>query len=73
MGTGAVAGESLWQSPLYGYVAHVDGHPVSTAFAVPRNGALDVGFGATAIDDRRRGLAELVMRRSREDTTRIGR
>jgi hypothetical protein len=32
---GAVVGESLWQSPLYGYVASVDGHPVSTAFAVP--------------------------------------
>lgn len=67
---GAVAGESLWQSPLYGYVAYVDGHPVSTAFTVPLNGVLYVGFVATAIEHRRRGLAELVMRRSLEDATR---
>jgi GNAT superfamily N-acetyltransferase len=67
---GAVAGESLWQSPLYGYVAYVDGHPVSTAFAVPINGVLYVGFVATALAYRRRGLAELVMRRSLEDATR---
>jgi len=67
---GAVAGESLWQAPLYGYVAYVDGHPVSTAFAVPLNGVLYVGFVATALAYRRRGLAELVMRRSLEDATR---
>jgi len=67
---GAVAGESLWQSPLYGYVAYADGHPVSTAFAVPINGVLYVGFVATALAHRRRGLAELVMRRSLEDATR---
>jgi hypothetical protein len=66
---GAVSGESLWQAPLYGYVAYVDGHPVSTAFAVPLNGVLYVGFVATAIAHRRRGLAELVMRRSLEDAT----
>ncbi|MBV7336759.1 GNAT family N-acetyltransferase [Chloroflexi bacterium TSY] len=66
----AVAGESLWQSPLYGYVAYVDGHPVSTAFAVPLNGVLYVAFVATAIEHRRRGLAELVMRRSLADATR---
>ena len=67
---GAVAGESLWQAPLYGYVAYVDGHPVSTAFAVPLHGVLYVGFVATALAYRRRGLAELVMRRSLEDATR---
>jgi hypothetical protein len=66
---GAVSGESLWQAPLYGYVAYVDGYPVSTAFAVPLNGVLYVGFVATAIAHRRRGLAELVMRRSLEDAT----
>ena len=67
---GAVAGESLWQAPLYGYVAYVDGHPVSTAFTVPLHGVLYVGFVATALAHRRRGLAELVMRRSLEDATR---
>jgi hypothetical protein len=67
---GAVAGESLWQAPLYGYVAYVDDTPVSTAFAVPLHGVLYVGFVATAIAHRRRGLAELVMRRSLEDAAR---
>ena len=67
---GAVAGESLWQAPLYGYVVYVDGHPVSTAFAVPLNGVLYVAYVATALAYRRRGLAELVMRRSLEDATR---
>jgi hypothetical protein len=67
---GAVAGESLWHTPLYGYVAYVDGTPVSTAFAVPLHNVLYVGFVATAIAHRRRGLAELVMRRSLEDATR---
>ena len=67
---GAVGGESLWHTPLYGYVAYVDGHPVSTAFAVPLHGVLYVGFVTTALAHRRRGLAELVMRRSLEDATR---
>jgi GNAT superfamily N-acetyltransferase len=67
---GAVAGEALWHTPLYGYVAYVDSHPVSTAFAVPLNGILYVGYVATALAYRRRGLAELVMRRSLEDATR---
>ena len=66
----AVAGEALWHTPLYGYVAYVDGAPVSTAFAVPLHGVLYVGFVATASACRRRGLAELVMRRSLEDATR---
>src|SRR5262244_2314204 len=66
----AVAGESLWQAPLYGYVAYVDGHPVSTAFAVPLNGVLYVAYVATALAHRRRGLADLVMRRSLGDATR---
>lgn len=66
----AVGGEPLWHTPLYGYVAYIDGHPVSTAFAVPLHGVLYVGFVATAIAHRRRGLAELVMRRSLEDATR---
>jgi GNAT superfamily N-acetyltransferase len=67
----AVAGEALWHTPLYGYVAYVDGAPVSTAFAVPLHGVLYVGFVATASAYRRRGLAELVMRRSLEDATRV--
>ena len=66
----AVAGEALWHTPLYGCVAYVDGAPVSTAFVVPLHGVLYVGFVATASAYRRRGLAELVMRRSLEDATR---
>ena len=67
---GAVTGDTLWGTPLYGYVAYIDGDPVSTAFTVPRNGVLYVAFVATASAYRRRGLAELVMRRSLEDATR---
>jgi predicted acetyltransferase len=37
---------------------------------VPLHGVLYVGFVATALVHRRRGLAELVMRRSLEDATR---
>ena len=66
----AIAGETIWQSPMYGYVAYVDGVPASTAFAVPVNGVLYVGFVATAIEYRRRRLAELVIRRSLEDAAR---
>jgi len=66
---GAVAGESLWRTPLYGYNASVDGHPVATAFAVPLEGVLYVAFVATATTHRRRGLAELVMRRCLETAT----
>ena len=67
---GAVAGEALWHTPLYGYVAYADGTPVSTALAIPLHGVLYVGFVATARAYRRRGLAELVMRRSLGDATR---
>jgi GNAT superfamily N-acetyltransferase len=63
---GAVAGEALWHTPLYGYVACADGTPISTALAIPLHGILYVGFVATALTYRRRGLAELVMRRSLE-------
>jgi GNAT superfamily N-acetyltransferase len=63
---GAVAGEVLWHTPLYGYVAYADGTPVSTALVIPLHGVLYVGFVATARAYRRRGLAELVMRRSLE-------
>ena len=66
---GAVAGESLWRAPLYGYNAYVDGDPVATAFAVPLEGVLYVAFVATATTHRRRGLAELVMRRCLETAT----
>jgi hypothetical protein len=64
---GVVAGAPLWQTPLYGYNALVEGQPVATAFAVPLNGVLYVAFVATAAAHRRRGLAELVMRRCVEE------
>jgi GNAT superfamily N-acetyltransferase len=65
----AVAGDALWRTPLYGYNAIVDGRPVATAFAVPLNGVLYVAFVTTATAHRRRGLAELVMRRCLETAT----
>lgn len=58
--------ERLWHTPLYGYNAYVDGHAAATAIAVPQNGVLYVGWVATAATHRRRGLAELVMRRCLE-------
>jgi ribosomal protein S18 acetylase RimI-like enzyme len=68
---GAVTGDALWRSPLYGYVAYEGGHPVSsTAFTVPNNGVLYFAFVATATEYRRRSLAELVMRHSLEDAMR---
>jgi GNAT superfamily N-acetyltransferase len=63
---GVVAGAPLWQTPLYGYNALVEGQPVATGFAAPLNGVLYVAFVATATAHRRRGLAELVMRRCLE-------
>jgi len=66
----AAAGESIWQTPLYGYNAYVEGQPVATAFAVPLNGVIYVAYAATASAHRRKGLAELVMRRSLEHATR---
>jgi GNAT superfamily N-acetyltransferase len=66
---GVVAGAPLWKTPLYGYNALVEGHPVATAFAAPLNGVLYVAFVATAAAHRRRGLAELVMRRCVEEAT----
>ena len=63
---GVVAGAPLWQTPLYGYNALVEGQPVATGFAAPLNGVLYVAFVATAAAHRRCGLAELVMRRCLE-------
>ena len=63
-------GEALWQDPLYGCNAYVDGQPVSTALVLPQNGVLYVGWVATAVAYRRRGLADLVMRRALEHATR---
>ena len=63
---GVAASPCLWQTPLYGYNAFVEGQPVATGFAAPLNGVLYVAFVATAAAHRRRGLAELVMRRCLE-------
>ena len=63
-------GEPLWQDPLYGCNAYVDDQPVSTALVLPQNGVLYVGWVATAAAYRRRGLADLVMRRALEHATR---
>jgi len=61
----AASGESLWNTPAY-----VDEQPVATAFAVPLNGVIYVAYAATALAHRRKGLAELVMRRSIEHAMR---
>ena len=66
----AASGESLWNTPLYGYNAYVDGQPAATAFAMPLNGVIYVAYAATALAHRRKGLAELVMRRSIEHAMR---
>jgi GNAT superfamily N-acetyltransferase len=60
----AIGHERLWQEPLFGFVAYIDGRPVAGAFATPIEDALYVSWVATAREYRRRGLAELVMRRS---------
>lgn len=56
--------ETLWEAPLYGYNAWIDGQPVATTLVLPQNGTLYVAWVATATDHRRRGLADLVMRRA---------
>jgi hypothetical protein len=66
----AVGGESLWKTPLYGYNAYVDGQPVATAFAMQLNDVIYVAYAATANAHRRKGLAELVIRRCVEHATR---
>jgi hypothetical protein len=53
---GVAASPSLWQTPLYGYNAFVEGQPVATGFAAPLNGVLYVAFVVTAAAHRRRGL-----------------
>jgi hypothetical protein len=66
----AVKSEELWNTPLYGYNAYIEGQTVATAFVVPLNNILYVAYVATAMAHRRKGLAELVMRRSLEHATR---
>jgi GNAT superfamily N-acetyltransferase len=63
----AIGHERLWQEPLFGHVAYVDGLPAAGDFATPIEDALYVGWVATADEYQRRGLAELVMRQSLED------
>ena len=66
----AIGHERVWQEPLFGHIAYIDGRPVAGGFATPIEGALYVGWVATAPEYRRRGLAELVMRRSLADAGR---
>ena len=62
--------DTLWQAPLYGYNAYVDGQAVATSLVIVLGGVLYVGWVVTAPDYRRRGLAELVMRRGLAHATR---
>ena len=66
----AVKSEELWNTPLYGYNAYIEGQAVATAFVVPLNNILYVAYVATAMAHRRKGLAELVMRLCLEHATR---
>lgn len=68
-GRAAVGTERLWSEPLNGYVAYVDDEAAASAFAVPIDDVLYVGWVATAHEHRRRGLAELVIRRSLDDAS----
>lgn len=65
-----IRSDALWERPLYGTIAWMDGQPVSTALVLPQNGTLYVAWVATAEAYRRRGLADLVMRRSLEQAHR---
>ena len=65
----AVGSATLWQSPLFGTIAYVEGTPASSAFAVPIGEALYVAWVATSKAHRGLGLAELVVRASLEDAT----
>jgi len=62
-----VSSAVLWESPLFGAVAYVEGEPASAAFAVPIDKALYVAWVATSKTHRRLGFAELVIRASLED------
>ncbi len=62
--------DTLWRAPLYGYNAYVDGQAVATSLVIVLNGVLYVGWVVTVTAYRRRGLAELVMRRCLEQAAR---
>ena len=62
--------DSFWKDPPFGYNAYIDDQPVATALVWPRDDVLYVGWVATSPDYRRRGLADLVTRRSLEHATR---
>ena len=61
-----ILSDSLWNPPLFRYNAYIDTIPVATALVLPQNGILYVGWVATAVAYRRRGLADLVIRRALE-------
>lgn len=66
-GRKALSSASLWQMPLFGTIAYVNGEPASAAFTLLVDKALYVAWVATSRAHRRLGLAELVIRRSLED------
>jgi ribosomal protein S18 acetylase RimI-like enzyme len=61
---------ALWTSETWGYIASVDGNPVSCAATFPIDGRLYVAFVATKPDTQRRGYAEAVMRHSLKEAAR---
>jgi GNAT superfamily N-acetyltransferase len=66
----AIGHETFWREPLFGHVAYVGDVAAAGNFVKRIDDALYVGWVATAMEYRGRGLAELVMRRSLEEAGR---
>jgi GNAT superfamily N-acetyltransferase len=66
-GRQALGDAALWKATIFGQVAYVRGAPASGAFALRIDDALYIGWVATAKAHRRKGLAELVIRKCLED------
>ena len=64
MGRSATAGGAMWQTDAYGYIAYVDGVPVSTATTLVDDDCLNSICVATPVKHRGKGYAEAVLRHS---------
>ncbi|MCC6558636.1 MAG: GNAT family N-acetyltransferase [Polyangiaceae bacterium] len=61
------ARDCFWDESFFGYVAYLDGEPVSSTMTAPVDGRLYVAWVATHPRHRRKGYADAVMRRSLEE------
>ena len=55
-----------WHDDSYGYVGYLDGKPVSSAAAMPIDGAMYIALVATLPEEHGKGYAEAVMRHAIE-------